>query len=66
MLGVSRQYFAQIEKGTRGRRMSVELLLKIANALNLPSETAIALESSYESSYDTSTRKRTGRKPYLV
>lgn len=34
-IGISQNYYASLENGVRGARISVELVLKIASALNI-------------------------------
>lgn len=49
-LGISRQYYAMIENGTRQKHMGITLLVGIANIFGIPLEQAVQLEREYQES----------------
>jgi len=47
ILGISRQYYSAIEKGERQKKISVDLLCRIADAINVPVDELITEERKY-------------------
>lgn len=43
-IGVSRQYYGFIENGSRQKKMDIDLLSKLSNALNIPFADLIEME----------------------
>jgi len=49
-LGISRQYYAMIENGTRQKCMDMPLLVGLASVFGLTTEKIIAFEQEYQKS----------------
>lgn len=47
ILGISRQYYSAIEKGERQKKINVDLLCRIADAINVPVDELITEERKY-------------------
>lgn len=47
VVGISRQYYSAIEKGERQKKISVDLLCRIADAINVPVDELITEERKY-------------------
>ncbi len=47
-LGISRQYYAMIENGSRQKKMGLTLLVKIAELYGLPLDEAVQMEQDYQ------------------